>query len=89
MVIIIISIILHCPCADGVSNLNAERTISEAVRARDEGIFIYAIGIGLSDTRELDAIASPPSSENSFVVDDFDDLSFLNQRVFASICPGG
>ncbi|CAG5136834.1 unnamed protein product, partial [Candidula unifasciata] len=45
---------------DGVSNINSRRTVPEAEQAQADGIRIYAIGIGLSDTRELDGIASKP-----------------------------
>ncbi|KAL3854733.1 hypothetical protein ACJMK2_013983 [Sinanodonta woodiana] len=73
---------------DGVSNINAGRTVPEAQLARADGIHIYAIGIGLPDTRELDAIASPPASENSFSVRSFDELKGIKQKVFSSLCPG-
>ncbi|KAK3599021.1 hypothetical protein CHS0354_012500 [Potamilus streckersoni] len=73
---------------DGVSNINARRTIPEAEQARAEGIHIYAIGIGLSDTRELDAIASTPASANSFSVRTFDELKVIKEKVFSSLCPG-
>ncbi|KAK7502428.1 hypothetical protein BaRGS_00006381, partial [Batillaria attramentaria] len=72
---------------DGVSNVNSDRTIPEAEAARDDGIHIYTIGIGLTDTREMDAIATPPASANSFSVKDLDELRFLHQTIFASICP--
>ena len=73
---------------DGISNINSQRTIPEAEYARDEKIHIYAIGIGLSDTRELDAMASVPASDNSFAVQDFDELKGLENRVFSALCPG-
>ena len=73
---------------DGVSNINSRRTIPEAVNARQAKIHIYAIGIGLTDTRELDAIASEPAAENSLAVQDFDELSGLPKRIFDAICPG-
>lgn len=73
---------------DGVSNINSRRTIPEAELARNEGIHIYAIGIGLQDTRELDGIATPPKEENSFNVQSFDELSVLSERVFEAFCPG-
>lgn len=73
---------------DGISNINAQRTIPEAETARRENIHIFAIGIGLTDTRELDAIASMPAVENSFAVQDFDELKGLEQRVFSALCPG-
>lgn len=73
---------------DGVSNINSRRTIPEAVRARERGIHIYAVGIGLRDTRELDAMATPPASENSFNVQSFDELAALTDKVFQAFCPG-
>ncbi|CAC5388786.1 Delta-like protein 1,Neurogenic locus notch homolog protein 2,Fibropellin-3,Delta-like protein 4,Sushi, nidogen and EGF-like domain-containing protein 1,Sushi, von Willebrand factor type A, EGF and pentraxin domain-containing protein 1,Delta-like protein C,Fibropellin-1,Delta-like protein B,Neurogenic locus notch homolog protein 1 [Mytilus coruscus] len=73
---------------DGVSNLNSGKTILEAEQARAEGIHIYAIGIGLSDTRELDAMASRPASKNSFKVKSFDELAVLNDQVFRTFCSG-
>jgi hypothetical protein len=55
---------------------------------RAEGIHIYAVGIGLKDTRELDGMASVPASENSFNVQSFDELAALSDTVFQSFCPG-
>ena len=73
---------------DGVSNINYRRTVPEAEQSRDVGVHIYAVGIGLTDTRELDAMASSPASDNSFAVNDFDELSGLERRIFAAICEG-
>lgn len=54
-----------------------------------QNIHIYAIGIGLPDTRELDGIASRPASANSFNVKDFDELKGLPQQIFeGALCPG-
>lgn len=73
---------------DGVSSVNPERTIPEAIAARDEGIHIYAIGVGLSDTRELEAIATSPASDNMFNVQQFSELSSLANVIFADVCQG-
>ena len=73
---------------DGVSNINSRRTIPEAEQARAEGIHIYAIGIGLSDTTELDGIASKPVDDNRFSVQEFSELRTLRDKVFASLCAG-
>ena len=73
---------------DGVSNINARRTIPEAESARDIGIHIYSVGIGLTDTRELYGIASAPAEDNTFAVNDFDELVGLEKRIFSQICPG-
>ncbi|CAE1248468.1 COL6A [Acanthosepion pharaonis] len=73
---------------DGVSNVNAFDTIPEAEKVRADNIHIYGIGIGLADTKELSQIASPPISENMFVVKTFDELSVLKEKVFEQFCPG-
>ena len=71
---------------DGVSNINSRRTIPEAETARAENIHIYAIGIGLTDTKELDGIASKPVDENRFAVQEFSELRDLRHHVFSSLC---
>jgi uncharacterized protein with von Willebrand factor type A (vWA) domain len=71
---------------DGVSNINADRTIPEAELARAEGIHIYAIGIGLADSTELDSIVSVPVVENRFAVLDFNDLRNLRNSLYAAYC---
>ena len=73
---------------DGVSNINSRKTVPEAQLSRDVGVHIYAVGIGLTDTRELNAMASEPKTENSFAVKDFDELSGLERRIFSAICEG-
>ena len=73
---------------DGISNINSRRTITEAINARAKNIHIYSIGIGLKDTKEVFAIATPPPEENSFNVQSFDELRGLDQKIFSSICPG-
>ena len=72
---------------DGVSNINSRRTIPEAEQARADGIHIYAIGIGLTDTTELDGIASKPVEDNRFAVQEFSELRALRDQVFAAFCP--
>ncbi len=71
---------------DGVSNINNKRTIPEAEEARAQGIHIYAIGIGLTETKELDGIASKPVEENTFFVQDFSELVELRDKVFSAMC---
>ena len=73
---------------DGVSNINPLNTIPEAEQARADGIHIYTIGIGLKDNQELYAMASVPASENSFSLQDFDELAGLSDSLFNDICLG-
>uniref|UniRef100_A0A2C9LZH0 VWFA domain-containing protein n=1 Tax=Biomphalaria glabrata TaxID=6526 RepID=A0A2C9LZH0_BIOGL len=70
---------------DGVSNINSRRTVPEAELSRAKGIHIYAIGIGLTDTKELDGIASKPVDENRFAVQDFTELRDLRHKVFSAL----
>lgn len=73
---------------DGVSNVNSFKTVDEAEAAKKDGIHIYAIGIGLADTRELNKIASAPFSKNRFIVREFDELDTLQSKLFEKLCPG-
>lgn len=73
---------------DGVSNINSRQTVMEAEKAKIADIHIYAIGVGLSETEELEQIASAPAEENKFAVQDFDELHGLRAKVFKEFCPG-
>ncbi|KAK7501402.1 hypothetical protein BaRGS_00007206 [Batillaria attramentaria] len=73
---------------DGASNINSGRSVPEAEQARAEGITIYAIGIGLTDTEELDGIVSKPVDEKRFAVQDFGELGKLRDRLNRAFCPG-
>ena len=46
-----------------------------------QNVILFA-GIGLQDTRELEGMASEPSEENTFNVQDFDELSGLVETIF-------
>lgn len=72
---------------DGISNLNENRLEEEVNLARNDGIHIYAVGIGLSDDTEINQIASYPPSQNVFTVRDFDELRNLDDRIYESLCP--
>lgn len=73
---------------DGISNVNSRKTIPNAKSARARGIHIYVVGVGLTDAREINAIASVPASQNVFQVTKFDELKGLEQKVFGSFCEG-
>ena len=62
--------------------------IPVADAARADGIHIYAIGVGLTETEELRGIANKPSVQNVFIIDDFSGLDDLDKQVFASVCGG-
>ncbi|XP_041361910.1 matrilin-4-like [Gigantopelta aegis] len=71
---------------DGLSNINPRRTIPEAERARAEGIHSFVIGVGLTNTSELEEIANPPTEPNLFIVKEFSELRILRNTVFQSLC---
>ena len=74
---------------DGISNINSYRTEIEANTAKSRAVHIYAVGIGLEDTREINAIASDPSSKNVFTVDNFQELrQLIGEGVLRKICLG-
>ena len=73
------------PSPDGVST--SENTMYEAQLARDDGILIFTIGVGLSDTRELDGIASQPTDDHSFKVKTFAELKVVDDIIYATACP--
>ena len=68
---------------DGESHDNP---ISVADLARDDGIDIFAIGIGGANQTELEGIANKPSAQNVFTVEDFAGLDGLDKKVFTSVC---
>lgn len=71
---------------DGVSNINHYKTIPEAKLARQAGIEIFAIGVGVSKTEELDAIAG--RSQNRYDIEKFDELELKLDVVYKSLCGG-
>jgi collagen type XII alpha len=58
---------------DGKSNDNAQ-TIQQAAIAKNMGIHIITVGVGMTDMTELHDIASSPSTENVFPSTDFNHL---------------
>ena len=77
---------------ESVSDTVSNDTISEAVTARDKNIHIYAIGVGFTNTTELNQIASHPHHQNVFALSEFDNLipmaSELSKQVYSIACEG-
>lgn len=71
---------------DGISNRNSQNTIPEANNARRQGIEIFAVGITLTDTREIEGIAV--KFENRFLANTFDELNDVFGELFLSLCIG-
>ena len=78
---------------DGVpripSNVNEalRLTFQEANLARQQGINVFAIGVGPEITqRNLDQIANQPSSQYTFKVDQFQELESILYQVASATC---
>jgi len=74
---------------DGRSNVNQSLTIPSAMALREEGIIVYAVGVGRRiNMEELNAIASSP--ENVRLLSGFDVTEFdgLRSRITAEACTG-
>lgn len=73
---------------DGLSNINPEATIPEAELAKEQGVHIFAVGVGVQDPWELNAIASKPTDKNVFQVNDWEDLWNLPKELIDRTCKG-
>ena len=71
---------------DGVSTIENQKTVPEADLARLRGIRIFGIGVGLTNTSELEGIAG--NLENVYTIDHFDDLELKMDNLYQTICPG-
>ena len=74
---------------DGVSRVNSDNTIPEAVRAQDDGILMFAIGVtGSVDVAEVSGISSPDHVEhvNYFLATDFSELSTIVASITEQAC---
>ena len=71
---------------DGQSK-DPNATLAVARAARQEGITLFAVGIGEGvDSGELHAVASQPSEDFVFMVDDFHSLSSKKMLLAARTC---
>ncbi|KAK7116181.1 cartilage matrix protein-like [Littorina saxatilis] len=71
---------------DGQS-ANTTHTLQEAQKARDQGIYVFAVGIGSqTDVDELMEIASDPDENFMFYVDDFGGLKNIQELLAIKAC---
>ncbi|KAI0209304.1 Zinc metalloproteinase dpy-31 [Lamellibrachia satsuma] len=71
---------------DGPSNRDADRTVSDAARAKGDGINMVVVGVtSRIDKGETNAVASSPADQFEFLVDDFSDLTGITLRVVERI----
>ena len=74
---------------DGNSNINEEKTIEEAIRARQAGIHVFVVSVGKQiNIIELKGMASEPVDDNIYKVDRFQDLRTIIELMPSAICNG-
>ncbi|GFR98766.1 collagen alpha-3(VI) chain [Elysia marginata] len=67
-----------------MDTVNQGQMIREAEATRAAGIHVYAVGVGLPNTRELDGVASRPLQNNRFLVQGFDMLQTIIQPIYSN-----
>ena len=72
---------------DGTSN-SFNNTIQQAALLKQAGVTVFAIGVGNINQKELQEIASQPSSSHMFVVNDFNALTQINGSLKQATCEG-
>ena len=73
---------------DGQS-VNRTHTLQEAQRVHEEGMYMFAVGIGSStDVDELMALASNPDENFMFHVDNFAGLTSIRDLLAIKTCDG-
>jgi len=75
---------------DGNSNVDASRTVSEAVALHQAGVHVVTVSVGqMSNQSELRAIASRNGTANNmFHADSYDQLETLASTIQSAICDG-
>ncbi|KAM4704936.1 matrilin-2 [Rhinophrynus dorsalis] len=59
-----------------------------ASRAKQNGITIYAVGIGKAIDEELQEIASSPHEKHVIYAEDFSSMGYITEKLKSSICEG-
>lgn len=73
---------------DGQSD-NPVSTAQEANRTKEDGVTVFAIGVGAgADRTELYSIASEPSDQHVFMVENYAALGSVKQRLMSRTCLG-
>lgn len=64
---------------DGVSNVMSHQTLPEAVKVHDDGIHVYAIGVGMNMTKEVEGMAS--QANKFYPLKSYDELEKLGDSL--------
>ena len=78
-----------CLSYTGVSNIDAETTLTEAQTAQDAGITMYSIGVtDAVNMAEVSGMSSQPrvQNQNYWLVDDFVTLNTVASDIAAAVC---
>ena len=73
---------------DGESNMNTRKTIPEAEEARNAGIRLLVVAIGVRNMREIDGMANKPLNSSRFRISNFDGFESIQKQVISSVCEG-
>lgn len=75
--------------SDGAANIDRQRTVSYAVSARNNGVYIVCLGVGtLVDMLILTSVASPPTDSSVFLAYSGADLANLRDTIYMASCNG-
>ena len=73
--------------SDGRSNMNTARTVAAAEAARNAGVRVMGVGIGVAmDMGEINAIASDPDVDNAFFMPEESDLQATANQILDQLC---
>ncbi|KAL8564100.1 hypothetical protein ACOMHN_034577 [Nucella lapillus] len=70
----------------GNADVRASEVSRQAAGAKDQGIQMFVVGVGVQSPGQINDIASSPTEETSFLMDNIADLAFLPDVVFAQMC---
>ena len=74
---------------DGMPAPTLRRVSYEARRAREAGMHVMLLGIGLDGVLDPDTVVTKPHAKNIFTVDDFNSLQPMRKTLLAELCKGG
>ncbi|ELU16324.1 hypothetical protein CAPTEDRAFT_192434 [Capitella teleta] len=71
---------------DGSSNVEKEKTIPNALSAKANGVHVTSFGVGDRSMFELHGISNRPYAENIFLVNSFQNLDDIKEKVRMASC---
>uniref|UniRef100_A0A3P8U058 Collagen type VI alpha 6 chain n=1 Tax=Amphiprion percula TaxID=161767 RepID=A0A3P8U058_AMPPE len=65
---------------------STDDVVAPAVRLRQRGVIVFAIGVGKANPTELEAIANRPSQRFMFTIDNYEALQRLTDGLLQTVC---